>query len=400
MNGLPIVQIGGKIVPMVKSLTVNFSQKAPEANASLALADPGAAGQGLSRSEAEQRRNALRNLLELDGRMQISCDGQILFTGTLEHVAYQLDGGGSKIALRARSTVKGLEEAAVPRTAFQADTPIDTALATLTAPFGVSVKLAEGVAAGLKIGAFLPRHGERLLPELLRLCRARGLTLRETPEGHIELGRPDYGGAVPMLRSGQEPLLDAAVEFDVTRRSDQVKAHGQRRQGAGHDPDTAARTAETLSDPGMTRSRTVEVLTAGLGDIDSTATVADSVRRARLRDSLRVRVKLAGWSLRPGGEIWRAGALLGLTAPQVDIDRTLVIEQVTLNWDTNGHTASLSLAPVEGYDLPPTGQAAWTLPAQAAAPASQGGTNAALVSAARAVERANSMVAGLRRLIR
>lgn len=383
MSSQIVVTIAGRRLATLRSLTLSRTYEMPSNHLTLDVIDPGVAGQGLPPSEAARRRRIFRESLELDGRVEVHWQDRPIFTGALEHVSNQWSISGTRIALTARSLVTGLDQAAVIGTAFVADTPIEEALAFLTTPFGVPVTLGAGVASGMPLGRFIPRHGERLLGELIRLCRARGLTLTETGDGALVLDRPRYGGTVPTLKTGRAPVLEVAVEFDVTRRSSKVKAHGQRQQGPGHDPETATRGAENLSDPGMKRNRPIEVLAAGLADIDTTVTLADVIRRERVRDALRVRLQLAGWSV-PGREstIWWPGDRLNLVAPDIDLDRTLVIQSAIFTWSPAGQTVSLSLAPIEGFNVNATGEDAPRLSAAAAAAATFGGTSAALVAEA------------------
>jgi len=285
----------------------------------------------------------------------VEVDGETVITGYVDAIDPQVDDRGYGITLTGRDRAGDLVDcSAIANPGSWTGKSIDAIAAELAKPFGIDVVAKADT--GEKVKRFALQQGESVYAAIERLARYRGLLAVSNPAGQVELIQPGQGAIVAQLVEGQNIVAGRATHDARDRFSDYV-IKGQASGDDNANGKAVSAVKAEARDPAITRHRPLLII----GEDQSTT--ANLRKRAaweastRAAKAQRAGLTVPGWRT-PAGKLWRPDQLVGVKAPFLLVEGTMLITEVTLAKDDRGTVADLTVTPPEAWSLLPVSESA------------------------------------------
>jgi prophage tail gpP-like protein len=286
----------------------------------------------------------------------VEIEGETVITGYIDDITPQVDDRGYGIMVSGRDRAGDLVDcSAIAKPGSWTGKSIEAIAAELAKPFGIDV--VAKVATGEKVKKFALQQGETVYAAIERLARYRGLLAVSNAAGQVELIRPGQGAAVAQLVEGENILPGSNASHSARDRFSDYVIKGQSSGDDRVNGKAAASIKAEARDPAITRHRPLLVI----GEDQST--VANLRKRAAWEASTRAAkaqrgmIPVAGWRA-PNGDLWRPDLLVGVKAPFLMIEGTMLVSEVALVKDERGTVTELSVTPPEAWSLLPVPEGA------------------------------------------
>ncbi len=286
----------------------------------------------------------------------VEIEGETVITGYIDDITPQVDDRGYGIMVSGRDRAGDLVEcSALDKPGSWPGKSIEAIAAELARPFGIDV--VARVDTGEKVKKFALQQGETVYAAIERLARYRGLLAVSNAAGQVELIRPGQGAAVAQLVEGENILPGSNANHSARDRFSDYVIKGQSSGDDRVNGKAAASIKAEARDPAITRHRPLLVI----GEDQST--VANLRKRAAWEASTRAAkaqrgvIPVAGWRA-PTGALWRPDLLVGVKAPFLMIDGTMLVSEVALVKDGRGTVTELIVTPPEAWSLLPVPEGA------------------------------------------
>jgi prophage tail gpP-like protein len=284
-------------------------------------------------------------------------DGEPLIEGWTDDYAPSFSAGDHRVGIGGRSRTGDLVDCSVIQPGGQfKDYDLAQIARALCAPFGVPVRIDEGVDIGAPFPDVQVQQGETVFELLDRLASLRGVLLTDGPDGALVVtvaGRRRASGA---LVQGVN-VLEASATLAHRERYSRYVVKGQR---AGSDEvfgRDAAQVSGEAADPAVTRYRPLLLMAEGQVDPATARIRARWEALARAARSIEAHVTVQGWR-QPDGRLWQPGELVPVRSAWLGLDRDLLVTEATWLLDGSGTRSELSLVPAEALTPEPGGGAA------------------------------------------
>lgn len=277
----------------------------------------------------------------------VTIDGTTVITGYVDAVAPGFDARSHGISITGRDATADLVDCSAMhgkgewRNATLAQIARD-----LATPFGITVKVDADIGAPFPVWTL--QEGETAFDCLERATRQRAVLLLSDGRGGLILGKAGTTRVATALTEG-ENLLACSARNDATGRYKTYILKGQRAGSDDISGDAASGMKATASDAGITRARTLVIVSEDEADpaaLQRRAKWEASVRAAR---ALTVNATVQGWTHASG--LWTPNTLVRVNTPALRLGRDMLIRDVDLVVDEQGTRAELVLAPPEAYSL-------------------------------------------------
>jgi prophage tail gpP-like protein len=241
------------------------------------------------------------------------------------------------------------------------------------------------------------QQGETNFALVERLSRLQELLVTDDADGNLVLTRAGTGRATTELRHGKN-ILSASADLDDSKRFSEIHVKAQRpgNDNKSHDdapttvdddeeppPDfyrhTAARLAGianpgarhrafaelrrdprsghtrrgnpkslteihgAIGDPEITRYRPLVIVAEAQADDAIAEKRADWEIRRRKAEATKATIVVNGWRQQDGGGLWETNQMVSVKAPWLELERDLIIGEITYTYDDGGEKTSLSL---------------------------------------------------------
>lgn len=270
-----------------------------------------------------------------------------MLTGYVDATPIRYDANTVSVGVKGRSKTADLVDcSALHSTGQWRGRKVERIAADLAAVYGIEVT-AEA-STGNAISEHQIQPGETAFECIDRLLTLRQLLATDDANGRLVFINAGSGGrATTALKVGENILTgDAPLDYKDVFSEYQVK--GQR---AGNDYDSGATVSEitaTAKNNNATRRRVLMIRQTGQAD---GATCADRARYENLHraaKALETTYTVQGW--RQGdGSLWLPNQLVRVIDPVIGYDTEMLIVEVAYRIGEQGTTASLKVAPKEGF---------------------------------------------------
>lgn len=210
-----------------------------------------------------------------------------------------------------------------------------------------------GVVAAVDVGAPLTRFalelGETVFDAVERLARQRSLLVTDDETGRLVLTRAGASRAATALEHPGN-VLELSVRTSAAACYSDYICRGQ---VSGNDQvnGTAATGAHgTVSDPAVTRQRTLILQAEGQADSQRCRERAAWEAQTRAGRSLAVEVVVAGFH-DGAGALWRPNQIVQVASEYAGLDGELLVTECSYTRGSDGARTQLTLAPVEAFAL-------------------------------------------------
>ncbi|KTE24467.1 MULTISPECIES: phage baseplate assembly protein [unclassified Sphingopyxis] len=286
----------------------------------------------------------------------VEIDGETVITGFIDDIAPQIDDRGYGITVSGRDRAGDLVDcSAIAKPGSWTGKSIEAIAAELAKPFGIDVVARTDT--GEKVKRFALQQGETVHAAIERLARYRGLLAVSNAAGQVELIRPGAGEIVAQLVEGENILPNSSAQHSARDRFSDYVVKGQASGDDQVNGKTAASIKAEARDPAITRYRPMLVIA------EDQSTPANLRKRAAWEASTRAAkaqrgtIPVAGWRA-PNGQLWRPDLRVGVTAPFLKIEGTMLVTEVALVMDERGTVTELSVTPPEAWSLLPVSESA------------------------------------------
>lgn len=357
--------VDGEIHRGWRAAKVSLGLDAAAAEISLELAERWSGTQ-----DAAQIRRSIRP----GAAFSIALEGETVVEGFIDALEVTYDHAQHVLTITGRERTGDLVDCAA-----QVDGPhefrsvgLEEAARRICQPFGIRVR-AQG-SMGAPFGRFAIQPGETAWETISRAARERAVIVTGDGLGTLLLTRAGEGGeAAGALRLGGEDgnISRANGSFDFKERHSMVVVRGQSEGGGTADgiwdvtnpaqPRLVEGGAQTMqrrgegraTDPDVTRYRPRVVVSEGQAEGVSMQDRANWEVRVAAGKSRRVRYTVPGWRGR-NGALWRPNTRVQVQDAYLDLDRELLISNVTYSLGLDGGTLTeIQVAPVDAYALIP-----------------------------------------------
>lgn len=274
--------------------------------------------------------------------LSVTVDGATLFTGQLVGVEPRATPASTTVRCSGYSLPGSLADSTMPASEFPIEYGDHTLLQiaeALAKPFGIAVVVEAGTQMGGQFKRVRIRPNEKIAPFLAELARARGLVMRDTPDGEllftdsVEAGSPVVG-----LKEGTQPLVSVAATFSPQAYYSEItglaRTKAGRKGGKGY-------TERNESLPSVVRPLNFVVGDVNAGDLPG----ATKAKMARMFGNIvSYVVEVPGW-LDENGQLWQPNTTVTLEAPGAMVyNKTeLLVRDVILRAKADEVSASLGL---------------------------------------------------------
>lgn len=270
-----------------------------------------------------------------------------ILTGYIDATPISYDARSVTMGLSGRSKTADLADCSA------ADAPgqwngqkVEAIAKALAAPYGVAVRAEADT--GEAVSDHQVQQGETAFESLDRLLKQRQLLATDDGNGNLVFIKPGTLRATTALVSGQN-IKSASFPCDWRDRFSNYVCKGQ---GSGSDDAFGANVSEAFGeakDEAVSRYRMIVLQQSGQADGLSCAERAKYERDLRAARSETATVTVQGWR-QADGTLWQPNMLVAFKDAFFQIDKTMLITEVTYSLDSSGGTeASLSLLPPQAY---------------------------------------------------
>lgn len=277
----------------------------------------------------------------------IEIDGRAVITGFIDSGDFGYDAAQHGVNVSGRDATADLVDSSAQHGKGEwRNARLDQIARDLCKPLGIAVTVATDVGAAFPSWAI--QEGETAFECIERAARQRAVLLMSDGLGSLVLGQAGTTRVRTALVEGQN-LLGCSVRNDATERFQTYIVKGQR---AGSDDvfgEAASAMRATATDAGVTRNRTLVIVSEDETDLASLQRRAKWEATVRAARALTVTATVQGWT--HGDGLWTPNQLVRTTAPANRIDRDLLIRDVELVADEGGKRTELVLVPQEAYSV-------------------------------------------------
>lgn len=334
--------VGGLIYQGWRSMKCSIGLDAAAAEVSIELAERWAGAK-----DAAQIARAIRPGAEF----LLTLEGDEVVKGYLDALEVTYDSTNHTLTVRGREYTADLVDCAATLDGPYewANIGLEEAARRIAEPYDIQVRAETDL--GKPFERFSIQPGEAAWECLARAARERAVIATGDGLGTLILTRAGEGGdAAGALRLGGNDgnILRANGSFDVAQRHDVVVVRGQA-QGESEDaPQGEAR----ARDEDILRYRPKVILAEAQGEGVTFQDRATHEVRVAAGKSRRVRYTVPGWR-GSSGALWRPNTKVWVEDAFLELERELLISNVTFSLTDQGTVTELQVAPVDAYALLP-----------------------------------------------
>ena len=280
----------------------------------------------------------------------LTLEGDAVVEGFLDALEVAYDATNHTLTVRGRERTADLVDCAatVDGPYEWANIGLEEAARRIAEPYGITVR------AEADLGKAFPRFsiqpGEAAWEAIARAARERAVIATGDGLGTLILTRAGEGGeAAGALRLGGNDgnILRANGSFDVAERHNLVVVRGQA-QGETEASQGEAR----ATDEDIIRHRPKVILAEAQGEGVTFQDRAAHEVRVAAGKSRRVRYTVPGWR-GSSGNLWLPNTKVWVEDAFLELERELLISNVTFSLTEQGTVTELQVAPVDAYALLP-----------------------------------------------
>lgn len=271
-----------------------------------------------------------------------------VLTGYIDATPIRYDEADIAIGLSGRSKTCDLVDCSAAAAPGQWLGQKVEAIATdLAKPYGITVRAETDT--GAAIADHQVQQGETAFESIDRLLRQRQLLATDDGEGALVFIKPGALRATTSLVLGKN-IKQANYPCNWQDRYSTYVCKGQ---GSGNDAsfgtDVAAAKG-TATDSAVKRNRVLLIQQSGQADTFSCADRATHERDLRAAKSELVNYTVQGWR-QADGTLWKPNMLVRVTDNILEINRDMLITEVTYSIDSSGTLAALTVMPPEAFKI-------------------------------------------------
>lgn len=281
--------------------------------------------------------------------------GYLVITGYVDEVSPSHDSGSHTISVSGRSKTSDLVDAsAINEPGQWSGRRIDEIVADVCRPFGIGVVLDGPPGDRLTVEI---EQGETAFTLIERLCKLRGLTATDRPDGQLALTRASparaSGALISVSGDDRTNVLSGSGSFTQPDRFSRYIVKGQI---AGSDQTFGRAAAQSIgeaSDTTLTRYRPLLILADGSMTSAQCRTRAEWEASRRAGQSMSYTATVQGWRQGPDMDLWQVNTLVAVRDEFCNVDATLLVSDVSFSLDGGGRKTTLKLQPKEAYEPQP-----------------------------------------------
>jgi prophage tail gpP-like protein len=271
-----------------------------------------------------------------------------VLTGYVDATPISYDAKQVSVGVRGRSKTADLVDcAAINEPGQWRNLKLERIAADLAKPYGITVKNETDT------GAALADHqidqGETVFESLDRMMRLRHVLSTDNENGELVFIDVGALSASTALVLG-ENIKSGSADLDFKDRFSEYRAKGQRTVAMDDDNDVAAAASESASaaDTGVKRRRVIVFKQSGQADEGTCRDRVEYERGLRGAKSLAATYVVAGWR-QDSGQLWKPNMMVRVHDSIIGFDQDMLISEVEYQLSESGTTASLKVAPKEGF---------------------------------------------------
>lgn len=286
---------------------------------------------------------------------EITVDGEVVIDGFIDEITIDYDGKSHRMQVTGRSWNGHMVDAsAVHKTGAWKNADLLTIANDIADPFGVTVKVLDGVILDEVLEPFRKWaiEDEETAHECIqRLAKMRGLFLTSDAGRNILVSR-----AGPRRTSSSIVYGTNVIRANASRRfSERHSYYLVKSQNAGDETwyaeDASSKLFAREDDPGVETHRPLIIVSDGQGSKPELEMRAKWERNVRAGRSRRYTYEVNGWQKTEGG-LWQPNERISVQDPIFDIEGELLIASVAFKQShPGGSTTSLELAPPASFDI-------------------------------------------------
>ncbi len=271
----------------------------------------------------------------------LKLDDKQITAGYVDDCSIDYDANSHTLKVAGRSITSDLVDCTAVHKKGQFKKPtLRTIAENLCAPFGIAVKVSEGLSLGDSFSSFTLEDGETVYTAIERACRMRGILLTTSPTGALLFTSIGANKTETVIEYGKNVLKGGrAASWKDLFSQYTVKSQAPGTDNIfGHAVSQAKAVAYNKL---VSRYRPITVhsehATTG-SQLKKRAQWEANVRAARSR---RLRYTLDGWENKEG--IWTHNTLVRVIDPLLEVDANLLVISVRQTKDENGATTDVEL---------------------------------------------------------
>ena len=299
-------------------------------------------------SLASKERTSADDWPILDGAAcRVILNGVVIITGFIDAVSRYVSADDRGIDVRGRDLTADLVDcSAIHKTGSWKGRKLEAIAAEIVKPFGVPITLTSETGKAFKRFALQP--GETVFSAIERMCRYRGLVPWSPGDGSLQIGSPDLGPVIGLLREGDN-VLEASGSRDQSDRFSQYIVKGQSSGDDERNGATVAQVKGEAIDPGVARYRPLLLIGEEQSDQAALKKRAEWEAAVRSGRSQTARITVPGWLSRDGMPFMHGYRAL-CDVPSAGIVGELLIERLRFVRDAERGTFTvLDLVPPEAW---------------------------------------------------
>lgn len=271
-----------------------------------------------------------------------------VLTGYVDATPISYDANQITVGVRGRSKTADLVDcAAINEPGQWRNMKLESIAADMAKPYGITVKNQTDT------GPVLTDHqidqGETVFESIDRMMRLRHVLSTDNENGELVLVDVGALRASTSLVLG-ENIKSGSADLDYKERFSEYRAKGQRTVNAEDDADIGLALSENAmaADSGIKRRRVIIFKQSGQADEGTCRDRVEYERGLRGSKSLAASYVVAGWR-QLTGELWKPNMLVRVHDGIIGFDQELLISEVEYRLGESGTTATLKVAPKEGF---------------------------------------------------
>ena len=283
----------------------------------------------------------------------VAIGGQTIIRGYIDVVAPNYDAQSHTLTVSGRDATGDLVDcAAIHKPGTWRNRTLAQIASDLTDPFGVPLKVETDVGKPFPTWSIEP--GEKVVDNLDRMARQRGVLLMSDGLGHLLITQPGQYQAPVALVLGKN-IMSARGHASCEERFSKYIVQAQQLGDDDISGADAAGPSGSAIDPGVTRYRPTVIMSEDQADAAGCKVRAAWQRTVRAAKARSIVYTVGGWLAE--GKPWQPNALVAVQDSFMGINDTRLIAQVDFFLDDQGERTELTVVGRHAFDVLATPQA-------------------------------------------
>ena len=287
----------------------------------------------------------------------IAIDGTPVINGYVDAPEPSYSATSHTISISGRSKTADLVDASALNEPGQwRNQKISNIIKELCDPFGVDVVVTASEGDAIEFAEI--EQGETVYEIIERLCRMRGLTATDTPDGALAITRsahlPAAGSLIKIAGAHNSNILSGSGTFSQSGRFSDYIVKAQRKGSDSSFGRVNTQSIGKAMDPAIMRHKPHLILGEAQMTSQQCQQRAEWEAARRAGQAMNYACTVQGWRQGPGLPLWSVNQLVPVRDDFININQTLLLTDVSYQLGSQGRITQLKLQPPEAFSPEPS----------------------------------------------